>query len=207
MHIEMPDDVEMPYPHYRCRICGKDLPLTETRLTVSCSTHRDREDGEFTVRDAMPADQRAVEELCDRAWGETELDSFGTTFDVLRSHNILAETSGEDGTEVAGLISVAVHGGELAIVLLSVYPQFQGGGIGSALVEAAVRAAADKGMPFAKVAVTNDDVSSLYFYQRHGFVLYELAVGVIADRLGQREPGFGRIPMRDEIRLRRPVAG
>ena len=202
MHIDMPDDVRIPYPHYRCPICGKDLPLTEAHLTVTCERHREEEaPSEYMVRPAEAADRHAIEELCDRAWGETELDSFGQTFDVLSSRNILAVMDGE----VAGLVSLTVHGGELAIVLLSVYPQFQGSGVGSGLVDSAARLAADMRLPLLKVAVTNDDVPSLYFYQRNGFVFFDLAVGVIADRIGGTELGFGTIPMRDELRLRRPV--
>ena len=28
---------EVPYPQYRCPVCGKELPLTEARVTVTCS--------------------------------------------------------------------------------------------------------------------------------------------------------------------------
>ena len=119
----MEGPVEVPYPQYRCGVCGEYLPLNDARMIVTCPTHRlEGSEIAFSVRSATPADRADIELICDRAWGETEVDAFGATFDVLASENIVAEAAGE----FAGLISLAVHGGELAIVLLSVYPQFQG---------------------------------------------------------------------------------
>jgi GNAT superfamily N-acetyltransferase len=202
MEFEL-DGMDMPYPHYRCAVDGEALPLTEARITVTCARHQpSSEPVEWTVRSATSADRGAVEELCDRAWGETEIDAFGTTFDVLRCDNLLAEMNGE----LAGMIALAVHGGDLAIVLLSVYPERQGGGLGSVLLDAAVARASERRLPGAKVAVTNDDIASLYFYQRHGFVLYDTALGSVADRYGSSPAGFAGIPMRDELRFRRPIA-
>ena len=202
MEFEL-DGMGMPYPHYRCPVDGEALPLTEARVTVTCAKHQpSSEHLVWTVRSATPEDRGAVEELCDRAWGETEVDVLGTTFDVLRCDNLLAEMDGE----LAGMIALAVHGGDLAIVLLSVYPERQGGGLGSALLEAAVARAIDRRLPSVKVAVTNDDIASLYFYQRHGFVLFDVALGSVADRHGSSPAGFAGIPMRDELRLRRSIA-
>ena len=197
------DGMDMPFPHYCCPVDGEALPLTEARVTVTCAKHQPSgEHLDWSVRPATPVDRGAVEELCDRAWGETEIDVFGTTFDVLRCDNLLAEMNGE----LAGMIALAVNGGDLAIVLLSVYPERQGGGLGSALLGAAVERAKERRLPSLKVAVTNDDIPSLYFYQRHGFVVYEAALGTVADRLGSSPAGFAGISMRDELRLRRPIA-
>ncbi|MBA4371208.1 MAG: hypothetical protein C0418_06505 [Coriobacteriaceae bacterium] len=193
---------EAPYPQYHCPVCGKELPLEDARITVTCSDHAPETDVAFEVREAVPADKRDIEAICDRAWGETEFDSFGVTFDVMSGINLVAEVDGS----FAGLLSLAVHGGELAIVLLTVYPESQGSGVGSALLERAVGVATDKHLPFIKVATTNDNIPALYFYQRQGFVISEVARGLAADKHGSAEPGFSDIPVRDEIRLRRPVA-
>ncbi|MHB1340592.1 MAG: GNAT family N-acetyltransferase [Coriobacteriia bacterium] len=194
--------MDVPYPQYRCAICEKDLPLTETRMTVTCDEHRaEGEDIEFDIRAAVAADRRDIEEICDRAWGETEIDAFGRTFDVLVGENLIAVADGK----FAGLISLALDRGELAIVLLTVYPQYQGSGVGAALVEAAARLAAEKGLPFIKVATSNDDIPALYFYQRRGFVLFDIEAGTLVDHHGEVIAGFADIPVRDELRLRRPV--
>jgi GNAT superfamily N-acetyltransferase len=172
-------------------------------MTITCAEHSVEEESiEFEVRDATPEDTPAIEAICDQAWGETDIDAFGVTFDVLASDNLVAMT--EDG--LAGLVSLAMHEGELAVVLLSVYPRYQGKGVGSALLRAAFERTGEMGLPFLKTAVSNDDLPSLYFYLRLGFVIYDIAIGSIADAIGSVSAGFASIPIRDEIRLRRPIA-
>lgn len=196
-------EVDLPFPHYQCPVCGgKELPLTEARMTVTCAQHGSREPrAAHVIRTAVPGDRGAIEQICDRVWGETEIDSFGRTFDVLECDNIVAEVDGRLG----GLISLALDGGELTVVMLSVYPEFQGAGLGAALMDAAIERAGLGGIPFLKVATTNDDLPALYFYQRHGFVFYEIAAGIVVDHHGEVLEGFAGIPVRDEIRLRRPA--
>jgi ribosomal protein S18 acetylase RimI-like enzyme len=199
----MGDRVELPYPQYRCAECGKELPLTDARLAVTCDQHRPgAPSAAITVRPAATGDRRNIEDICDQALGETDVDVFGRTFDVLAQQNFVAESEGT----FAGLLSLAVDGGDLAIVLLSVYPGFQGSGVGSALLDAAAEQAAERSLPAIKAAISNDDVPSFSFYQRHGFVIDTVAKGLLADRYGSAEPGFSGIPVRDEIRLRRSVS-
>lgn len=195
-------EVDLPYPHYECPACGTELPLTEARITVTCAEHgAPGRKVDAAIRDAQPSDRAAVEEICDRVWGETDIDAFGRTFDVLAADNIVAEVDGE----FAGLVSLAIDRGDLAIVMLSVYPDYQGSGIGSSLLEAAVTRAQERRLPLVKAATTNDDIPALYFYQRHGFAIYEIAAGTMVDHHGAVLTGFARIPVRDEIRLRRPA--
>lgn len=197
----MTEEFDLPYPQYRCPTCGKDLPLNEARLTVTCAEHQAADSLEFMVRVAGAADRRDIEKICDRALGETEVDVFDRTFDVFGDVNLIADAGGK----LAGLLSTAVYGGDLVIVLLSVYPEYQGQGVGAALLRAAVELARDRGLPSVRVAVSNDDIPLLHFYQRHAFVLHDVALGVLADRAGAAVAGFSGIPSRDELRLRRPV--
>ena len=195
----MNDAFELPFPQYRCPTCGKDLPLGEARMSVTCASHTQDERAVFTVRKAGDDDRNGIALLCERALGETDVDVFGRAFDILGGLNLVAEVDGK----LQGLLSLAVDRGELTVVLLTVYPDSQGKGAGSALLAAADTLAASRGLGFLRVAVTNDDIPLLYFYQRHGFVIYEVAVGEVADRFGAATPGFSSIPVRDEIRLRR----
>jgi GNAT superfamily N-acetyltransferase len=196
------DGIDAPYPHYLCPVDGTELPLAEARVSVTCAEHAPGVARlEFVVREAVAADRRAIEEICDRAWGETEVDVFGRTFDVFACENLVATVDGE----LAGLISLAADGGDLAIVMYSVYPARQGTGIGSALLQAAAEVAAAKSLPALRAAVSNDDIPLLYFYQRHDFHIDEVAVGLLSDRLGYAGVGFAGIPIRDEIRVRRPI--
>lgn len=197
----MNPDFDLPYPQYRCPSCGKDLPLGEAKMTVTCADHTERPKSAFDVRQAQAEDRSAIETICDRAMGETIVDLFGTTFDVLENVNLIATLDGE----LAGILSMAIKGGEGTVVFMSVYPDHQGTGVGSGLLEAADRFAVERGLPSLRVAITNDDIPQIYFYQRHGFSIYEVAVGEVADRFGAATPGFASIPVRDEIRLRRAV--
>ncbi len=197
----MVHNVEVPYPHYTCPSCGKDLAPEQARLTITCAEHQTPDELQFTVREATAGDRRAIEEICDKALGETEVDTLGRTFDVLHGVNLIADVDGSLG----GMMSMAVYRGELVIVLLSVYPEHQGQGVGTALLRAAVGYAEERKLPFLRVAASNDDVPLLHFYQRHGFVIEEIAVGLLADSLGAAVPGFSGIPVRDEIRFKRPV--
>jgi ribosomal protein S18 acetylase RimI-like enzyme len=198
----MNDEFELPFPQYRCPTCDKDLPLGEARMTVTCAAHVQSERVTFEVRPATDADESAIELLCERASGETDVDAFGATFDVMAGANLIAVSEGE----LVGLLSLAVLAGEATIVLLSVYPDFQGKGVATALLNAADGLAAKRGLGFMRVAITNDDIPLLYFYQRHGFAIYEVGVGDVADRFGSASPGFSAIPVRDELRLRRAVS-
>lgn len=197
----MNDAFELPFPQYRCPTCGKDLPLGEARMTVTCASHMRRETVEFSVRQAEERDHEEIALLCERALGETDVDVFDRTFDVLAGVNLIAAA----GDELVGLLALAIDRGELSVVMLSVYPDYQGTGVGSALLIAADEFAAKRGLSFMRVATTNDDIPLLYFYQRHGFAIYEVAVGEVADRFGSATPGFSGIPVRDEIRMRRAV--
>jgi GNAT superfamily N-acetyltransferase len=197
----MDDAFELPFPQYRCPTCGKDLPLGEARMTVTCAAHMQPAPVDFEVRKAVDKDRAEIELLCERALGETDVDVFGRTFDVLSGVNLLAVSDGA----LAGLLSLAIDQGEASVVLLSVYPDFQGKGVGGALLASADAFAAKRGLGFLRAAVTNDDIPQVYFYQRQGFAIYEVAVGEIADRFGSATPGFSGIPVRDEIRLRRHV--
>jgi ribosomal protein S18 acetylase RimI-like enzyme len=201
--VSAAEHVELPYPQYLCPVDGRALPLAEARMSVTCAEHQPRSAATtFSVREAVASDRRAIEEICDRAWGETEIDVFGRTFDVLACANLVALD--EDG-KLIGLISCAVHGGELTVVMYSVYPEAQGRGVGSALLEAAAESAQARSLPAIKAAVSNDDLPLLYFYQRHGFAITEIVPGLLADKLGYAGVGFAGIPIRDEIRLRQPV--
>lgn len=197
----MSAEFDLPFPQYRCPTCSTDLPLGEARMSVTCAGHTDRPPVDFSVRRAEAEDRSAIEAICDRALGETVIDAFGETFDVLDGVNLIADHAGE----LIGLMSLIVRGGEITILFVSVYPDNQGMGVGAALLDAAETFASERGFSFMRVAVTNDDIPLIYFYQRHGFSIYEVAVGEVADRFGAATPGFSGIPVRDEVRLRRCV--
>jgi hypothetical protein len=61
------------------------------------------------------------------------------------------------------------------------------------------------------LSTTNDNLPALYFYQRRGFQIVSVLPGVIQEQLrsilsGAEPPGFGGIPVRDEIRLQKHLS-
>ena len=190
-------------PQYRDRHTGQYLCLEHARLDVVAAGNQSP-GPPLTVRPATAADYDRVKELALYFWDEIEADCFGREYDVLACPAFLAC----DGTDIVGMASYAVEPGWDAVVLvmLNVLPACQDRDGGSALITALVAEAARLGRARILVVTSNDDLLALAFYQRHGFHLVELIPGAIARHHGGELAGFAGIPIRDEIRLERPVS-
>ncbi len=108
------------------------------------------------------------------------------------------------GDVLVGVATYVVDGD--ACELLTLHAQHQFAGVGTALVEAAVRAAREAGCRRLWVVTTNDNVDALRFYQLRGFRLTQLrpgAVDVSREELKPDIPAVGahEIPLRDELEL------
>lgn len=103
--------------------------------------------------------------------------------------------------EAVGLLSYAIEGERLIIVMLNVLPGYQGHGAGRSLLQAAIEEARRHGLSRILVATSNDDLPALYLYQSCGFAIFEVVPGRIAEHHGEEIAGFGGIGVRDEIRL------
>lgn len=107
--------------------------------------------------------------------------------------------------DVLGGVATYVVDAE-ACELLTLHAEHQFAGVGTALVEAVVRAAREAGCRRLWVVTTNDNVDALRFYQRRGFRLTQLrpgAVDVSRETLKSEIPPVGahEIPLRDELEL------
>ncbi len=149
------------------------------------------------VRPAEMADRAAIAALAHHFWGEVEVECFGWAYDVRDLPAFVAC----DGDRIVGLLSYAVAGDALNLVMLNVLPDWQGRGAGRALIAAVEALARAQGVARLVVATSNDDLPALYFYQRCGFSLSGLAAGRLVEHHGGEEPGFAGIPVRDEIQL------
>jgi ribosomal protein S18 acetylase RimI-like enzyme len=181
---------------YRCARSGAPICPQHARVEVVAA----KEEGQrtpFIVRDVEPHDRGRLEELALHFWGETEVECFEGVYDVLQLHAFVAELEGE----VAGFVSYAVEGERMNLVMLNVLPEYQGRGVGQALLEAAVELARGSGLKRVVVATSNDDLPALGLYQQRGFVITEVVPGRILEHHGGEEEGFAGIPVRDEIRL------
>lgn len=190
-------------PQYRDRRTGQYLCLEHARLDVVTASAQSPELS-LAVRPVMAADYDRVNELALYFWDETKVDCFGREYDVLACPGFLVC----DGGDVVGLASYTVEPDWDAVVLvmLNVLPACQGRGGGSALIVALVDEAARLGRARILVATSNDDLVALALYQQHGFHLTELIPGAIAQHHGGELVGFAGIPVRDEIRLERPIS-
>ena len=107
-----------------------------------------------------------------------------------------------------GVLSYAVQQEEAAlnIVSLSVLPEYQGRGAAREMIAALEDEARCLGIGRLIVATSNDNPLALYAYQRLGFRITGIQVGVIEpDRPGEAHHGFAGIPVCDEIQLEKQL--
>jgi len=195
-------------PQYFCPLCDKYVNVGEADLLVVCNSRHDLpKAGEpiaqanIVLRRAYEEESEEIEEICRYFWDETEFHCFGQTFEVAQCVNILALAE----EEVAGHLSWKKVKDSLIIVVLNVYPEFQGQGIGRLLIKEAVEQAEKQSCSTVKVATSNDNLAALCLYQKMGFLLSELVVGAVAKHHKGELSGFAGIPIRDELRLERKL--
>lgn len=181
---------------YRCARTGECICLDHARLdVVSVSTRVKRE--ALPVRAAQPDDYPDIKDIAMMYWGETEVECFDHSYDVLELPALLVYNS----EQIAGVLSYALEEDRLNIVMLNVLPEFQGRRTARSLLAMAEEEARARGLSRLVVATSNDDLPALYVYQRWGFVLTGVKPGAILAHHGHEEFGFACIPVRDEIRL------
>ncbi|MFH1862643.1 MAG: GNAT family N-acetyltransferase [bacterium] len=196
-------------PQFYCPLTDQFITIGEADLLVI--NRRAKKDlpkaGEpvaqanIVLRRSLEQENEEIEEICLYFWNETEFTCFGQTFPIFDCTNILALA--ED--EIAGLVACKKVNDELIIVVLNVYPDFQGQGIGRMLVKEALALGKKQGCTSVKVATTNDDLPALCLYQKMGFRLTELLPGVLLHHHDAELKGFAGLPVRDELRLERPL--
>ncbi|MEW6232938.1 MAG: GNAT family N-acetyltransferase [Chloroflexota bacterium] len=175
-----------------------DIPLcvTHARLAVIMPSPS-QEIHVLSVRPAEAGDYEGIRQLAEYFWQETEMFCFGRTYDVLALPALVAFRD----QALAGCLSYSIEGSELVIVMLNVLPEHQRSGLGGKLVSWVVDLAKAKNLSRVVVATSNDDLPAIYFYQRRGFRLSQVAADAIARHHGGLEPGFAGIPVRDEVRM------
>lgn len=138
---------------YRDRESGSALCLLHSRLRV-VGPRRDPTAAPLAIRPATAADREQIEALAHYFWGETEVECFEKTYEVLD----LPAHVACDGDGVVGVVSYAAEGDALNLVMLNVLPEYQGRGAGRGLLAAAEGVARARGLERVVVATTNDDL-------------------------------------------------
>jgi ribosomal protein S18 acetylase RimI-like enzyme len=187
----------------RCSRCGKFVDWADARLQVVCECRARLELPPVLVREGTDEDRPAVMDLFRRDFGRTKVVAFGAIMALDDAPVLVAQMKGE----LAGALAYRLRGDHaLHIVALATDATWQRSGVGGHLVAEAELLARRLGLTRAVFCTTNDNLPSLYFYQRRGYVITEVLVGSLAP-LGPPpgNAGFAGIPARDEFRLEKDL--
>jgi ribosomal protein S18 acetylase RimI-like enzyme len=196
-------------PQYFCPLRDEFINVAEADLLVVSSEAKADlpKPGEpvaqanITLHRAHEGESEEIEEICRYFWDETEFHCFGRDFNVLECVNILAVAD----SEIAGLLAYHKEDSVLSVVVINVFPEFQGQGIGRMLLREVMEQGRKQNCTAVRVATTNDDLPALCFYQKAGFRFSELLPGAVAEHHGDELNGFAGLPVLDEIRLERAL--
>jgi GNAT superfamily N-acetyltransferase len=153
----------------------------------------------FQLRPLTPADKDWVDRFIEKEWGAKLVVAHGVIF---RPSELPGYTA-TMGEAIDGLVTYNIMDTECEIVTLN--SCHENLGIGSALIKAVQRTAADLGSSRLFLVTTNNNLHALHFYQKRGFVLSALRVNaIIKSRILKPEIPLedeDGIPIRDEIEL------
>ncbi len=157
----------------------------------------------FAIRPVVDSDRQWVVRVLREYWHSTEIVTRGRVHRADRLPGLLAEIDGQP----VGLLTYHIAADQCEIV--SVNSLRERMGIGSALLDAARRAARLAGCRRMWLITTNDNVAALRFYQKRGWRLAAIHRNALdeARRLKPEIPatGIDGIPLRDEIELEMPL--
>jgi GNAT superfamily N-acetyltransferase len=187
----------------RCSRCGTFVDWSEARAQVVCECRPRLELPPVLVREAGDAERETALELFKRDFGRTGIVAFGQVIDLDAAPTIVADMNGE----IAGALAYRLMDGGLHVVALATDPMWQRSGVGGYLVAEAELLARRLSLPRVIVSMTNDNLPSLYFYQRRGYFVSEwIPNGIAKYSKSASLVGFGGIPIRDEVRLEKMIA-
>ncbi len=184
----------------RCSRCGVFVDWEEARLQVvdSCRSRIDLPP--VFVRPAEAHDRDATLDLFRRDFGHTSLVAFGDVMVLDQQPSLVAEMKGE----LSGALAYRLLPDALHVVALATDAMWQRTGVGGYLVAEAELLARENRLARVVTSTTNDNLPSLYFYQRRGYAIVEVVPGALQRHGGG--VGFAGIPVRDEIRLEKRIS-
>jgi len=185
---------------FQCNKCNQPTCGNDVHVRVVCSKCIHPQKSEYTVQQASYDDIEVLEELVKLFWGDPIQLMFDQTYRVAQEPAITAK---KDGNMVGFISYKDFDQNAVLIMALGILPGFQGCGIGRTLLEQIEHYAKSQEKQQLLVVTSNDNLPALAFYQLHGFQLFEVAPNVIAEKLGGLQLGIARIPIRDELRLRK----
>jgi ribosomal protein S18 acetylase RimI-like enzyme len=196
----MPCDYCEQEPIFRCCVCGKMLCGKHTTLATLCPSCKARRKIGYSINKLRNgAGGQKIREFVCQFWGEEIQRTFDRDYEVLRLPMYLARS----GKNIIGFISFSVYEHAILIVTLGVLPQYQGLGVGRALIKKVETHAKRTGRKKLILSTSNDDLPALAFYQSIGFQIYDVKPNVIAKKHSKIIKGICGLPVRDELRLQK----
>jgi len=151
------------------------------------------------IRPITPADRDYLRRELTHHWSSATIRSVDIPYQADELAGFIAELAGKP----VGQITIAFEAARCEIITLSAGNE--GNGIGTALIKAAADVCRERGYTRVTLTTTNDNLRALAFYQKRGWRLVAVHVGMI-DRYRKLEPkhptiGLNGIPLHDEIEL------
>jgi len=186
----------------RCSRCGTFVDWPDARAQVVCECRPRIELPPVLVREAADVEREEALDLFRRDFGRTGIVAFGQVMDLDAAPTIVADMDGGIG----GALAYRLVEGGLHIVALATDPMWQRSGVGGHLVAEVELLARRLQIPKVVVSTTNDNLPTLYFYQRRGYYVTEWVPNGVAKHLRSASlVGFAGIPIRDEVRLEKMI--
>ena len=152
---------------------------------------------EFDIRPMT--DRMALTELLRLRWSDGTVSVRGKLIGVLDVEAVGAYADGR----LQGVATWLVEEGTLYLATMNNVTDRRG--VSTALLDAMIALGREKGFPVLRALISNDNTQALRFYQRRGFRIVAVHIGVV-DMMRRIKPaiperGVDGIPMRDEIEL------
>jgi ribosomal protein S18 acetylase RimI-like enzyme len=174
-----------------------------TELRVTCRACIKKRTASYVIEKVRAEDHADwVRKLVLELWGEERQLTFDREFDPAEC----VAYYGRVGNCVVAFISLAEDKDDLIIVALDVYPEYQGAGIGSRMIEKAELEARRLGKKRVLVSTSNDNLPALGFYQALGFQILQVVPDALVRKHGKILVGIGGLPVRDELRLQKTLS-
>lgn len=158
---------------------------------------------EVVILPLAEKDRTWIADFITSRWGAAFIVAHGVVYEPRELAGFVAQS----GNEIIGLVTYAIAGNACEIVTLDAVQKNIG--IGTALIQAVIRAARQAQCQRVWLITTNDNLRALRFYQRRGFVLVAIHRNALeqARRIKPAIPLIGEdgIPLRDEIELEMPL--
>ena len=153
--------------------------------------------GVMTRTEMQSSDRDEVADFIERHWHSRLVMSHGRSFYPHEEQGLIERQDGQ----IVGLLTYRVEGKEME--LLSLNSTLPGQGIGSSLMLQAIEVARKRECEKVWMATTNDNLHAIGFYQRVGFRMVAVNLGVVdeARKIKPQIPEVGErgIPIHDEI--------